>query len=105
MSILLDTERTLDVVTAEDTILYALSVQTLKNMLGDNFRDRLFLNCLMNCFSNSSCFNKLNTSIVENAWKSFKIMDYAKDEKVLKKGVKVSEQILAVIEGNLINVK
>jgi CRP-like cAMP-binding protein len=105
MSILLDTERTLDVVTVETTVLYAISVQTLKSMLGDKYRDILFVNCLINCFQNSSCFNKINTHILENSYRCFKIVDFAKGQVVLEKGETMSNKIIAIIEGNLINVK
>jgi len=104
MSVLLETERTLDVVTAETTVLYVISVQTLKGMLGDKYRDILFLNCLMNCFQNSQYFNKINSQILENSYKCFKILDFKKGDVVLEKGSKMSGSIIAIIEGNLVNV-
>lgn len=104
MSILLETDRTLDVVSVEATVLYAISVQTLKGMLGEKYRDILFLNCLMQCFQNSTYFNKINSQILENSYKCFKIMDFSKGDIVLKKGGYMASSIVAIIEGNLVNV-
>jgi len=104
MSILLETTRTLDVYTVETTVLYIISVQTLKQMLGEKFRDILFLNCLMNCFTMSICFNKISSQILENSYKCFKILDYSKGQVVLEKGAKISSKIVAILEGNLVNV-
>ncbi len=104
MSILLDTERTLDVISAETTVLYAISIQTLKNMLGDKYRDILFLNCLMNCFQSSTYYNKINSQILEKSYKCFKVMDLLKGQVVINKGSCISSSIVAVIEGNLVNV-
>ena len=105
MSILLETDRTLDVVTTETTVLYTISVQVLKGMLGDKYRDILFLNCLMNCFQNSTCYNKINNQILENSYRCFKILDFSKGQVVLNKGSCISSTIVAIIEGNLINVR
>jgi hypothetical protein len=104
MSILLDSERTLDVVAVETSVVYAISVQSLKGMLGEKYKDILLLNCMMTCFQNSSCFSKINSQILENSYTCFKIVEYNKGQVVLEKGRKISSSIIAVINGNLINV-
>jgi hypothetical protein len=105
MSILLDTDRTLDVITVEPTILYVLSVQTLKKMLGEKFRDAIFLNILINCFMSSVSFNKINAQILEKSYKCFKVLDFPKGSIVVPKGTKESSYIVAMLTGNLVYVK
>lgn len=104
MSILLAEERTLDVWTCEKTVLYVLSIETLKSMIGEKYRDVIFLNCLMGCFLNSTYFNKINNQILERSYRCFKVVDIPKGGIAVNKGTRASSQLVAVIEGNLINV-
>ncbi len=66
LSIILGTERTMDVEAAENCILYAITIDTLKKMVGEKYKEILFLNCLKKCFQSSKNFNKLDSSIIDN---------------------------------------
>lgn len=104
MSILLETFRTLDVVANENCTLYAITVQTLKTMVGEKYKDVLFLNCIKNCFQNSTHFKGLGADFIENSYKSFKFESFPKGKVVIPAGTGKSANIIVVLQGNIINV-
>jgi CRP-like cAMP-binding protein len=105
MSILLDTHRTMDVFAKENCILYAISVETLKAMVGEKYKDILFLNCIKNVFQTSSCFNKLSADMIENSFECFKIINFTQGSVALSAGTRISDNLILILQGNLINVK
>lgn len=104
-SILWDMKRSMDVIAKTVSICYSISIETLKTILGENYKDLLFLNFVKMAFKTSSLFGKLNKVVIEKVFPIFKPKNYNKNEVVLKKGEKVNEKIVIVIEGGLINVK
>ena len=104
LSIILETERTMDVIAAENCILYAISIDTLKKMVGEKHKEILFLNCLKKCFQSSNHFVKLDPDSIDNAFDCFKVLNMTKGNIVLKKGEKKSTNLIILIQGNIINV-
>ncbi len=104
MSILLESRRTLDVIAEENCTLYAISVETLKSMMGEKYRDVLFLNCIINCFQNSTHFKKLSLDFIENSFSTFKVENIAKGKMVLPAGTLTSGNIIVILQGNIIDV-
>lgn len=105
MSILRETYRTLDVIANENCTLYAISVETLKTMLGDKYKDVLFLNCIKNCFQNSQHFQKLSADIVESSFASFKVVNIPQGNVVIKAGTLTSANIMVILQGNIVDVR
>lgn len=95
----------MDVIAKTVTICYSISIETLKTILGENYKDMLFLNFVKMAFKTSGLFKKLNKSIIEKAFPVFKAKNFNKNDVVLSKGYKTNEKIIIVIEGGLINVK
>jgi len=94
----------MDVVAAENCILYAISIDTLKKMVGEKYKEILFLNCLKKCFQTSVHFNKLDTDVIDNSFDCFKIVNITKGNIVLRKGDRKSTSLIILIQGNIINV-
>jgi hypothetical protein len=104
MSIFLETYRSLDVIAHENCTLYAISVETLRAMLGEKYKDVLFLNCIKNCFQQSKFFKKLGSDFIESSFPSFKVVNIAKGKVVIKEGTVSSANIIVVLQGNIIDV-
>jgi CRP-like cAMP-binding protein len=100
-SILTETIRTMDVIAKTVVICFSLSVETLQVIIGNNFRDTLYLNLIKYAFKISKLLNNFEAALIEKTYPSFKIINYNKDETVITKGIKMSEKINILIEGNL----
>jgi len=74
-------------------------------MVGEKYKEILYLNIIKMAFSKSFYFEKINPKLIENTFELFKIKHYLKGETVLKSGYKLSSKIIIVIEGNIINEK
>ena len=103
-SILLESTRTIDVVTRTSSIIYSISVQTFKEMSGDSYKDILLLNFIKYAFSNSKIFNKINSTFLENIFPNFILKNYNKNETVLSSGYNKSSKLIIVIEGSVYDV-
>lgn len=100
-AILIDTLRTLNVIAATDSICVCITIENLKLVLGERFRDRLLLNFIKLSFQQSRYFNCLNPKLIEHIFHSFKIRNYGFGEVVLKSNYLVTQRIIVVIEGKL----
>lgn len=103
-SILLDIPRTMTVVSSTKSTLLSISIETIKNLFGEKYRDILVLNFIKHAFLNSKYFVNLETKYLENILDSFKITKYDKNMIVFKKGNLYNSKLVILIEGNLINV-
>jgi cGMP-dependent protein kinase len=101
----MDSPRTCDVISKTNCILYSLSTEKIITMVGDKYREILYLNMIKMAFSKSNYFGKINPKLIENTFELFKMKNYIKGETVLKSGYKLSSKIIIIIEGNLINEK
>lgn len=104
-SILLESTRTLDVVAKTNCILYSISIDTLMNMVGERYKDVLYLNIIKMAFAKSESFNKINPKLIENVYNCFKIKNYLNGDTVLKPGYLLSSKIIILVEGSLLNEK
>lgn len=100
----MESYRTMDVVASEHCTLYDISVDTLRSMLGENYKDLLFLNCIKSCFQQSAYFKKLDNHFIEDSFTSFKLVVFPRGEVVIKAGTLMSANLLVVLQGNLIDV-
>lgn len=101
-AVLLDVNRTMDVIASVPSVIYSISVDTLKSMVGDNYRDVLCLNFIKMSFI-KLFGTQINMRLLENSYSSFKMINYFKGETVLKVGHNISSKINIIIEGSVIN--
>lgn len=103
-SILLETKRSKDIQAKTDCIVYSISAETLKNMIGPKYREILYANFMKMAMTESSVFRKFNLKLLDNALSLFKIKHYSKNNVVLQAGHECSSLIIIIIQGNLIDV-
>lgn len=103
-SILLETKRSKDIVAKTDCIVYSISVETMKNMIGPKYREILYANFMKMAMTESSVFKKFNLKLLDNALSLFKIKHYSKNQTVLHAGHETSSLIIIIIQGNLVDV-
>jgi len=74
-------------------------------MVGEKYKDVLYLNMIKMAFSKSETLKKINNKLIENTFPLFNVKNYSKGEVVLKTGFNINSKIIIIIEGNLINEK
>jgi len=103
-AVLLDSTRTMDVVAKSNCICYSISVETLKLMVGDKYKEVLYLNFIKSAFGNSKFLKKFQVKSIEAIYSCFTVKNYSRRELVVPTGHVLSSKIIVIIEGNLINV-
>lgn len=103
-ALLLDEPREMDVIAKTKCLVYSISVETLKRMVGEQYRNTLFMNFIKISFSNSVNFKNINPKTVEKIFNSFKAVNIGKDSILYHEGHKMSSKLTIIIEGNLLNV-
>ena len=104
-SILVDSTRSLDVIAKTNCVCYSISTNTLKTMLGDNFRTLLYLNFIKSSFTRSKNFSKFNVKLLDNALNIFQAINLGKNDIAMKEGYEKSSKLVVVIDGSLMNIK
>ena len=102
-SILIDSTRSLDCIAKGNCVCYSVSISTLKNMLGDNFRNSLYLNFIKSAFNKSNIFSSFNVSLLDKAFHLFKPINLKSNDIAFKENYLKSSKIVIVIDGHLIN--
>ena len=100
---ILEQEREMDVIARTKCIIYAISIETLKKMVGDQYINVLFLNFIKYSFKNSKCFNCFETNLIEKIYDSFKAYNLGKNGIAFSQGFIKSKKLIILIEGNLLN--
>ena len=100
----IDNIRTMDVITKKQTVLYSVSIETLKQMVGEKYKEALVFNILKNAFSKSGYLKNIGLDVIENIQNKMKIINYEKSAVVLQKGTLTSSQFMLLIEGRLLTV-
>lgn len=104
-SILTETVRSLDVIAEESVTCFSISIETLRTMVGDSYRDVLFKNCLKLAFLKSEIFGSINGSMIDDSYKFFKLKEYNEGEVILDKDHIMSSDLIVVLEGGIKNNK
>jgi cGMP-dependent protein kinase len=104
-AILIDSTRTMDVVAKTKCVCYSISIETLKQMVGEKYRDVLYLNFIKSAFSQSRYLKKFQPKLIEAIFSCFSVVNFGKRDVVVPAGHVLGSKIIVVIEGNLINVK
>ena len=96
-----DEKRSYDVIANTEVICYSVSITTLKEMLGEEFRNKLLLNIIKAAFKKSKNFCEIYHKIFEEVFVCFKTRFLHKNELAFEKGTDVSEKIVIIIDGAL----
>jgi cGMP-dependent protein kinase len=104
-SLLLECPRTLDVIAKTHCIIYSISIETLKSLFGDKYKDVLLLNFVKMSFALSSNFNKINMKLLEASYDSFSAKDFKSKEIVIQANYIPNTKILVIIEGSVLDPK
>ena len=102
-SILIDSMRSLDCIAKTNCVCYSVSTSTLKSMLGDNFRNLLYLNFIKSAFNKSKIFSRFNVQLLDKVFHLFKHINLKSDDIAYKENYIKSSKIVIVIDGHLIN--
>lgn len=100
-SILIDSNRTLDVNSKTTCVVLSISIETLTKVVGEGYRDVLFLNFIKMTMNKAKYFSKFNNNTIEKTYPAFKIKNHLMSDVVVKKGYETSKRILLIMEGNL----
>ncbi len=104
ISILLETSRTMDVIAKTNCVCYAITVDTLKMIIGEKFRETIFFNIITMAFEHSKNFSNIEQVSIEKSFECFSIAKYNKLDVVFAAGYNALSKLVVVAEGNLINV-
>lgn len=94
----------MDVIAKTKCVCYSISVNTLKAMVGEKYRDVLYLNFLKMAFQKSYYFTGMNLKLLEEMYDIFQVVNFGNNEVVLNEDYVVSNNLIIVIEGALLNV-
>lgn len=103
-SILLETKRSKDIVAKTDCVIYSVSAETLKTMIGSKYREILYSNFMKMAMTESQVFKKFNLKLLDSALSLFKIKHYNYNQTVLHAGHEMSSLIIIIIQGTLVEV-
>ena len=103
--ILIDTNRTMDVITETKCICYSISKSSLKHLLSDKYRNFLYFNFLKAALKKSKYLNKINEYYLTKIFPLFQAVNLGEDHVAYPKGHNKSSQLIVIIDGNLINSK
>jgi len=102
--LLVDSARTLSVITKTTCVLYSVSLETLRTMVGDAYRDVLLKNFIKSCFAKSKFLKNLNPRMLDKVFDKFKFLNFDRHRTVLHKGYHLNAKIICIIEGSVISV-
>ena len=97
-----DEKRSYDVIANTEVICYSVSITTLKEMLGEDFVNKLLLNNIKAAFKNSKKFCDIYHKIFEEVFVCFKTRFLHNNEIAYEKGTNISDKIIVLIDGSLV---
>ncbi len=101
-SILNDCTRTMNVIARKNSIVYSISIDTLKNLAGEKYKEALILNFIKNILQNSSIIDKTNIKMIEEIFDKFSVKLYQNKEIIFRKGYQIKSKVNFIIEGNIV---
>ena len=103
-SILMELPRSMDVISKSYCICYSISVENLKNILGNEFQNILLLNFIKAAVAKSKYLSNISNSLIEKLFHLFELKNYEKNRILFDKGYLKNSKLTIVIEGNIIKV-
>jgi cGMP-dependent protein kinase len=104
-ALLLECPRTMDVIAKTNSIIYEISIETLRSMFGNNYKDILLLNFIKMSFNKSQNFSKISSKLLGSAYECFTSKDFGKGEIVISSNHQALTKIIVVIEGSVVDGK
>jgi cGMP-dependent protein kinase len=104
-ALLLECPRSMDVIAKSNSIICEISVETLKSMFGNNYKDVLLLNFIKMAFNKSHNFSKISSKLLGPAYECFTSKDYKKGEIVVSSNHQLLSKIIVIIEGSIVDGK
>ena len=102
-SILVQSQRTMDVVAKSNCVCYSISKATLQNMLGEKYITLLFLNFIKASFLTSKYFKIFNSDLLKEIFPFFEAINLGAGSTAFEKGYVKSSHIVVIIDGHLID--
>jgi CRP-like cAMP-binding protein len=103
-SVLLDTCREMDKIALTSCVCYSISVESLRNIIGKNFRGQLYMIAIKRAFQNSHMLSKFDDPLINQSYPAFNVKNYFQSEVVVKAGSRMKEHIIIIILGSLYKV-
>ena len=100
-SLLLERKRTIDVMAKTKCLCYIISIQSLKSLASEKYKQVLLFNFFEMAINNSKYFNQLNTKVFGDYFNLFCLHDFSKNEIVIPKGHILDSVFYIIIEGSL----
>lgn len=104
-SILLDTVRTMDVQAKTSCEIYSITIDTLKSLAGENYKQVLYINFILKSFAVSKFLNKISPKLIENAFECFEYYNFNQKEAIVNAGHVTSSKVIVIIQGSVYNKK
>lgn len=103
-SVMMESARTMDNIAKTKCICYSIHIDSLRMIIGQNFRGQLYMMAIKSAFSSSRYLNKFDSVLIDKTFPVYSIKNFVKNEIVLEQGSKVSEKIIIIIEGSVYKV-
>lgn len=97
--------RTLSCISGEESVLYSISFESLKNIIGDNFKEVLLRQYIMYYLMLNPLFSSMNKKVVDSIIDNLSIEWHAAGEAIVQVGESVGDRIIFVIEGAICSSK
>lgn len=103
-SILIDCKRSLDVISVGKTACYEFSRNTLKETLGENYKDVILFSIFKEAVQRNKFFSEIfSESQFEKMFELFQLKIYKNQEVIYEENSK-NKKIVLLVEGNIMNV-
>lgn len=103
-SIIIECKRSLDVIAVGNVICYEISLDTLKEALGTNYKDVILFSIFRQAIINNSFFSQIfSENIFEKMYELFEMKLYKNSEVIYQRKV-TDKKIIILLEGNMIEV-
>ena len=99
-----DFKRSLDIYAKTDVVIYSISYEFFKNEFGDNrYLDMLKLLFIEMTFHNDNHFNNIGSKYLKEVYTLFNIKNYSSGEIIFEKNKDISNYIVCILEGAILN--
>jgi len=85
-------------------ICCSISVESLKLLIGENYKEAVVFNIIKNAFLTSKYLNNISTNLIEKSFGKFELNSYENGEKIMLTGNIIQAKFHIILEGNIIQV-
>ena len=101
-SIFVNAKRSLDVIAKTNCVCYSISFDSLRYILGENYKNELLKQFIKFSFHISKILNFVLPEFINKTFDIFEMKVYKKDDIIFKEGFHVSQKVIVVIDGNVV---